>query len=103
VALSSTRRETALSEPVTVQNCMTRLVSGTVKFVIDADDLGASVSCGHVIYATGVAVGTGADRWQLVLTRDLRKLRHGRYTLVLRTLHGRRRIVQRSPSWRGPP
>ncbi len=79
----------------TVQKCTTRLVSGPVKFTIDDGDLAASVSRAGVTYATGLAVPTGADRWQVVLTRQVRKLRPGRYTLTLRTRHGRRRIVQR--------
>ena len=45
--------------------------------------------------ATGVAIPLAAHRWQLVLTRHLRSLRPGRYTLTLRTRRGR--IVQRRP------
>jgi hypothetical protein len=77
----------------TVQTCSTRLVSGTVKFTIDSGDLGASVSRARRVYATGVALPTGPGRWQLMLTRHIRHLRSGRYTLTLRTLHGQR-IVQ---------
>lgn len=80
---------------VTVQKCTTRLVSGTVKFVIDSDDLGASVSRAGVTYATGVAIPTGTDRWQLVLTRQIHRLRPGHYTLTLRTRHGKSRILER--------
>jgi hypothetical protein len=80
---------------VTVQKCTTRLVSGTVKFTIDGDDLGASVGRGGVTYATGFAIPAGADRWQLVLTRHLRRLRPGRYTLTLRTRRGQPRVVAR--------
>jgi hypothetical protein len=79
---------------VTVKKCTTRLVSGTVKFTIDGDDLRATLSRAHHVYATGVAVLTRAGRWQLVLTRQRRRLLSGRYTLTLRTLHGLRRIVQ---------
>ncbi len=81
---------------VTVQKCTTRLVSGRVKFVIGADRLRATVMRADTVYAIGVAVRKGARRWQLVLTRDVRQLRRGHYTLILRTLHGRRRIVQRT-------
>ena len=81
---------------VTVQKCTTRLVSGTVKFKIDSGDLGASVSRAHVVYATGVAARRGAGHWQLLLTRHTRQLRPGRYTLMLRTLRGRHRIVERT-------
>ena len=81
----------------TVQHCRTRLVSGVVKFTIDRDDLGASVSRAGITYATGLAIPTGTDRWQLILTRHLRKLRPGRYTLTLRSRHGGRRILERRP------
>lgn len=80
---------------VTVEKCTTRLVSGTVKFAIDGDDLGASVSRAGVTYATGHAVPTGAGGWKVVLTREIHKLRPGRYTVTLRSRHGRRQIVQR--------
>jgi len=79
-----------------VQKCSTRLVSGVVKFTIDSDDLGASVSRAHHVYATGVAVPTGPGQWQLVLTRHLRHLRSGRYTLTLRTFQSHHRVVQRT-------
>ena len=82
----------------TVQHCRTRLVSGVVKFTIDRDDLGASVSRAGITYATGLAIPTGTDRWQLILTRHLRKLRPGRYTLTLRSRHGGRRILERDRS-----
>ena len=81
----------------TVQHCRTRLVSGVVKFTIDSDDLGASVSRAGITYATGLAIPTGTDRWQLMLTRHLRKLRPGRYTLTLRSRHAGRRILERRP------
>jgi hypothetical protein len=80
---------------VTVQQCTTRLVAGTVKFTIDSDDLGASISRAGVIYATGLAVPTGSGRWQLVLTHQIHRLRRGHYTLTLRTRHGQRRILER--------
>ncbi len=80
----------------TVQHCTTRLVSGPVTFKIESDDLGATLTRAHRAYATGVAVPTAAGRWQLVLTHQIRQLHPGRYTLILRTLHGQRRIVQRT-------
>jgi hypothetical protein len=80
---------------VTVQQCTTRLVSATVKFTIDSDDLGATVSRARVTYATGLAIPMGADRWRLVLTRQIQRLRPGYYTLTLRTRHGQRRILER--------
>ena len=54
----------------TAQKCTTRLVSGPGKFVIDSDDLGASLSRAGATYATGVAMPVAADSWQLVLTRS---------------------------------
>ncbi len=58
---------------VTQQRCTTRLVSGTIKFVIDSDDLSAYVSRARVVCATGFAVPTGDARRQLMLN-DLRSL-----------------------------
>jgi hypothetical protein len=81
---------------IKVKKCTTRLVSGPVKFTIDGDDLGATVSRAGVTYATGVAIPTGTDRQQLVLTHRMRKLRSGRYTLTLRTPRGRHRVVERT-------
>ena len=81
----------------TVQHCRTRLVSGVVKFTIDSDDLAASISRAGITYATGLAIPTGTDRWQLMLTHHLRKPRPGRYTLTLRSRHGGRRILERRP------
>lgn len=81
---------------VTVQRCTTRLVSGTVRFTTESSDLRASVSRAHVVYGTGVAVPRGARHWELLLTRHMRRLRSGRYTLTLRTLRGRHRIVERT-------
>ena len=58
---------------------------------------GPSVSRAGITYTTGLAIPTGTDRWQLMLTRHLRKLRPGRYTLTLRSRHGRHRILERRP------
>jgi hypothetical protein len=81
---------------VTVQKCTSRLVSGTVRFKTEFRDLRASVSRAHIVYGTGVAVPRGARHWELLLTRHMRRLRSGRYTLTLRTLRGRHRIVERT-------
>jgi hypothetical protein len=81
----------------TVQHCTARLVSGPVKFTINGATLGASVSRAGVTYATGLAVPAGTDRWHLVLTRRLRTLRPGRYSLTLRSRHGARRVLERRP------
>jgi virginiamycin B lyase len=78
------------------KKCTTKLVSGVVKFTSTAGDVGASMSRAGVVYATGLAIPTGDGHWRLVLTHRIRMLRSGRYTLTLRTLHGHRRIVQRT-------
>jgi hypothetical protein len=54
----------------------------------------ATVSRGRVVYATGVAVATGAGRLQLLL-QDVRRIRRGGYELTLRTSHGRRSTTRR--------
>ena len=81
---------------VTTQSCTTRLVSGPVRFTTTGVRSNATVTRGDVTYATGLAVPMGADRWQLALTRRIRQLRPGRYTLTLTTRHGRHRTVQRT-------
>ena len=80
---------------VAVQKCAAKLVSGTVKFKINGHDLGATIARAGVTYATGLASRGSAGRWRVLLTRDIHKLRPGRYTLTLRTRHARRRIVER--------
>lgn len=81
----------------TVQKCATRLVSGVVKFTINSENLGATISRARVTYATGLAIPIGSDRWQLVLTRRLRTLRPGRYTLTLGSRNAGHRILERRP------
>ncbi len=81
---------------VTQQICSTRLVSGPVKFTTNGSAVSASVSRAGVRYATGRAVSLGNGRWQLELTRRLKRLRPGRYTLTLTTRHGRERLVRRT-------
>jgi hypothetical protein len=76
-----------------VQKCSTRLVSGTVKFTTTAS-IQASLTRGHLIYATGTAISTGHDGWQLILI-PRRALRPGRYTLTL-TTQDRRRVLERT-------
>lgn len=77
-----------------VKKCSTRLVSGVVKFQLDADDR-VTVVRGHVVFATGVQVTLGHGRTQLMLTPS-RRLVRGRYTLTLRTHHGDRRVLKRT-------
>ena len=79
---------------VKVKKCSTRLVSGPVKFTIDKDDVGASVSRGHVVYATGKVVAAGPDRWKVVLKGN-KQLRPGPYTLTLRGRDNGRWITYR--------
>jgi hypothetical protein len=81
----------------TVQKCTTKLVSRPVKFTTPIDRLDATISRAGATYATGTAVSTSSGRWELVLTRHLRRFRSGRYTLTLRSGHGGRRILQRTP------
>ena len=51
----------------------------------------------EVTYATGSAIPTGTHQWRLVLTRRIHPLRPGRYILTLRSRHGGRRILERTP------
>ena len=82
---------------VKVTKCTTRLVSGTVKFTIASHAVGANVSRAGVTYAAGRAIPTGTRQWRLVLTRQIHPLRPGRYILTLRSRHGGRRILERTP------
>jgi hypothetical protein len=76
------------------QQCTARLVSGKITFMTTAAGARATVSRGRVVYATGVAVATGAGRLQLLL-QDVRRIRRGGYELTLRTSHGRRSTTRR--------
>lgn len=78
----------------TVERCTTKLVSGVVKFT--SADVSASVSRGKDLYATGLAVRTGAGHWRLILTRRLHPLGVGRYTLTLTSRNGERRRLGRT-------
>ncbi len=75
----------------TTQHCTAKLVTGPVKFTTARDTDSATVARAGVTYASGIAIRTGAGRWQLVL-RDRRVLRAGRYTLTLRSGH---RVTER--------
>ena len=88
--VTKTKTKNGHKHTTKVRKCSTRLVSGTVTFVIDSYDLGASISRGHRVYATGVAVSTGTGRWQLVLTHHLRRP-------TLRPLHPHPENPARSP------
>jgi hypothetical protein len=89
VTKKATKNGRRVAVKVKVKKCSTRLVSGPVKFTIDKDDVGASVSRGHVVYATGKVVAAGPDRWEVVLKGN-KQLRAGRYTLTLRGRHNGR-------------
>jgi HYDIN/CFA65/VesB family protein/collagen triple helix repeat protein len=77
-----------------VQKCTGRLVSGTIKFTASPVRVRATLARGRLVYATGADVPMGRGRSQLLLT-DLRQLHPGRYTLTVRTRHGRRWTTRR--------
>jgi hypothetical protein len=74
-----------------VQRCTGKLVSGTVTFRTTIAH-SARVSRGRTVYATGEAISIGGGRWQLILDCQ-RQMRHGRYTLTLRTHRGRQQMT----------
>lgn len=95
VCTTVTKKTTKNGRKVAVKTkkCSARLVSGPVKFTIDKE-VGASVSRGHVVYATGKAVATGPDHWTVVLQGN-RRLRPGQYTLTLHARHDSRWLTYR--------
>jgi hypothetical protein len=66
------------------------LTSGTVAAEPGdpAGDASGKPRAREVTYATGLAIPTSPRRRRLVLARRMCGLRSGRYTVVLRTLHG---------------
>jgi hypothetical protein len=76
------------------QRCTGKLISGTVKFTTTGSQARVSVSRGHKVYATGESVPDGTGGSILVLT-DIRPLHPGRYTLTLRSGHGRKNVTRR--------
>jgi hypothetical protein len=69
-------------------------VSGPVKFTTTGEADRALIARAGVLYAAGSGVAIASGRWQLILT-EVRPLRHGRYTLTLRSRKSRRSITQR--------
>lgn len=76
------------------QQCMTRLVSGTVTFTRAAAADRTTISRGRLVYATGASVALGRGWSQLLLNR-LRPMRRGRYALMIRTPDGRHWRIRR--------
>ena len=77
---------------VTQQKCSARIVSSPVKIKTTATDTTAAVSRAGVVYARGYRLASG----RLVLTDVRRRLARGRYTLTLKTRHGRHTTTRRS-------
>jgi len=77
--------------PHTVRKCTGKLVSGTVKFTTSES---ATVSRGHLIYATGTKVQL-RRRTELILV-PRRRMRPGRYTLTSRHRIGRHVSARRT-------
>jgi hypothetical protein len=71
-----------------VQQCTTKLVSGTVKFTAAGASAQATLSRHGAVYAAGTARSSAYGRMSLRLT-PLRRLRPGRYMLTLITGSGR--------------
>jgi hypothetical protein len=76
-----------------VQQCTTKLVSGTVKFTATGMSASAMLSRHGVVYAAGIA-RVGRRHTSLRLT-PVRKLRAGRYTLTLTIGSGRHERIRR--------
>ncbi len=64
--------------------CTARLVSGTVSFTA----VRVTLACGNLVVATGTEIATGHGGRLLSLV-PLRRITRGRYTLILRSGHGR--------------
>jgi hypothetical protein len=80
----------------TVEKCTASVLSGNPRLVVIGNDLAARVSRGHVTYATGIAVPTGRQRWQLLL-KTRHRIPPRSYTLTLRSrAHGRLAIHRKS-------
>jgi virginiamycin B lyase len=78
------------------QKCTATLMAGKVKFTIGAAAARATISRNGTVYATGVRISNARGSSRLVVT-DLRALRPGRYTLTVRSGHGRGLKVRRTP------
>jgi hypothetical protein len=78
-----------------VQQCTTKLVSGTVKFTATGSVMHATISRRGVRYAAGTSIATASGGLRLVLS-DQRPLRRGRYLLTLHGRHDGRSITHRT-------
>jgi hypothetical protein len=78
---------------VKTTTCRAKRVTANIKLRGTARAL-ATLRRGRLAYATGTSVSTGRGRMRVLVT-ELRPLRRGRYTLVLRRRHRHRWIVRR--------
>ncbi|HEY3865326.1 MAG TPA: hypothetical protein VGL54_04485 [Solirubrobacteraceae bacterium] len=84
---------TVKSKGKSVQRCMTKLVSGTVKFTASGSSASAMLSRRGVVYAAGIArVAHGHTSLRLT---PVHRLRAGRYTLTLTSGAGRHETIRR--------
>ena len=82
-------------QPHTVQQCTTKLLSGTVKFTTTGRVVRATLSRAGTVYAAGTIAATARHSSELVLAFR-RPLRLGRYTLTVRSRQHGQLIVRRS-------
>lgn len=76
-----------------VRKCTGKLVSGTVKFTTTGGLVHATLSRGHVVFATGTAkIERGVPRLRL---SPRRALRPGRYTVTFESLRRGHVVVTR--------
>jgi hypothetical protein len=77
-----TETKTVKGKKKTQQVCTTKVVSSVVKFTSSGAVRSASLSRGHVVYATGRGQRS-AKRTTRLLLRPLRRLTKGSYTLKI--------------------
>jgi hypothetical protein len=90
--LKRTVRQKTRRVKVTKHVCRAKVVFGTVGPASTGER--ASISRGHLMYASGTGVSTGAGGWKLTLTGS-RPLRPGGYTLTLVRRRGHRTMTTR--------
>ena len=76
------------------RRCSVRIISGTLRIVLDRPQVSVRLTRGRVVYATGDAHRTADGEVRMMLNR-LRPVAPGHYTLVLRSQHGRVRAIRR--------
>jgi hypothetical protein len=79
---------------VNQRRCRARLISGTLCVVLDRPRVDVRLTRGRTLYATGEARHTANGGVRIVLDR-VRAVPAGRYTLVLRSRHGRMSVTRR--------